>query len=134
MRQRVSILFFSSAIGVAACAGKTTDATPAPNVAEDFIARAAETACAVETCCSQVGYDYDHDACVASLKDQLNETYGPSRNKGGTYDPSAADRCLTSMRQLVATCANSADRYASEAACSGIFSGTKAPGETCTYV
>jgi len=124
---RFSLLLSCSLL--VACGGKTADDTsPVPR--DQFVSQMAHAICdGAQGCCTTNGFGYDDNACVTLTQNQLSALFADPSVTSAAYDGAAAGRCLAAIRDAVQSCNGKTD--AVDAACAGVFHGTKAPGESC---
>ncbi|HVY30107.1 MAG TPA: hypothetical protein VHB79_26300 [Polyangiaceae bacterium] len=90
--------------------------------------RAAQIICeSFGTCCENAMHSFDVPGCTTSLGKELETELGDEQSPKSVFDPAAAARCLTDLRDN-ARCGQPEHSDT----CEHIFAGTVAPGGVCT--
>ena len=116
----------SSLALLGACSGKTAQSTPV--ALADLPSSYAHAICDnIQGCCGQASFAYDEAKCVAAVTSQLQSDFA---NNTSTYDKNAAGACVAFAQSAAASC-SAPKESDSQAACGGVFTGTKKIGEAC---
>jgi hypothetical protein len=102
-------------------------------VASQFESNFASALCGeMSACCASNLLPFDPNGCTAAATTMIeHELTLPAIAIGAQYNPSAAAACIQAVAAAASACDDTNGVASWESACAGVYTGTKAPGESC---